>query len=513
MRNRMKWNVWAGCLAMALLMLASCSDKDNYESALPKDAALVVSVNPVSVAEKSGLAGEEGAVAVQRLGEALKSGMQGSEQLIDKILKNPAESGIDFQRNLYFFVESQSVSAGILARVADRGKLETLFDALSKQQLCPAVTEADHCFWTALGKVLAAYTSDALLVLTDPNGGAPEDMLHTASMLLRQGEEEGYRSTPDFGRIKQGKGDIIALGSLDLVPGRYVTPMLMGISGNMKLKDVKYLAELTFGQGKITVDFTDLTTDRVMKQMQEKQMQAFGKIDGKYLDYFPANTGFWMSMHLDGQKMYELLKEHPMFNNELESSMVPVDFEAIFGSLKGDMALAGDWASGSFILYADVTDERFLQTFEDLKPLLALTAGQMQLVNRGATAYEFRMADGSLFGMRPGYVAFWFGVSDGHFYLTNRLQWIDASVEGLTLRSCPWGKAVSGKRCYYAMNLAGLAEAGSVYANHPEMQAFQFLKGLDYLTVEMTDASRVRMELAVKEQNRNILRSLLEALN
>ena len=505
-----KW--MAGCWMMLLVgIMASCASGDNYESALPKDAALVVSVNPASMAEKSGLAGEEGTAVVQKLGDALKSGMQGSEQLIDKMMDDPDESGIDFRKDMYFFVESQTVSAGILARVSHAGKLEALFDELGRQQICSSLKEEDGCTWTVLGNVLAAYTSDALLLLTDPNGGSPQDMRHTASMLLRQNENEGYRATPDFGLLKKGKGDIVALGSLDLIPGKYVTPMLMGISGDLKLEDVKYLAEIRFGQGKMTVDFTDLTTDAVMKRMKEQQLQAFGEIEGEYLDCFPANTGFWMSVHIDGKKMYELLCGHPVLGNQLENSMMPVDFEAIFHALKGDMAVAGDVLSGTFIAYADVTDDRFLQTFEDLKPLLALTGGQMRLFNRGASGYEFRMQDGSVIGMRPGNQSLWFGVSEGRFYLTNHADLINARVPGLTLRDCPWGKSVKGKRCFYAMNLGALAENAQSVAGRPELQALGFVKGLDYLTIEGVNAEKSRMELVMKDSQINILSSLLSA--
>ena len=512
MLNGMNKKWLAGCwIGLLVGIMASCASGDQYESALPKDAALVVSVSPVSIAEKGGLAGEEGEAAVQKLGDALKSGMQGSEQLIDKIMDDPAESGIDFRKDVYLFVESQTVSAGILARVSHEGKLEALFEELGRQQICSGLTEEDGCTWTVLGNVLAAYTPDALLLLTDPNGGNPQDMRHTASMLLRQGEDEGYRSTSDFGLLKKAKGDIVALGSLDLMPGRYVAPMLMGVSGDLKLEDVKYLAEITFGQGKMTVDFTDLTTDPVMKQMKEQQLQVFGEIEGEYLDCFPANTGLWMSMHIDGKKLYELLCSYPVLGNQLENSMMPIDFEAILGALKGDMAVAGDVVSGAFIAYADVTDDRFLQTFEDLKPLLALTGGQMQLFNRGDSEYEFRMQDGSVMGMRRGNQSLWFGVSEGRFYLTNHADWINARVLGLTLRDCPWGKSVKGKRFFYAMNLGALAEKGQSVVGRPEWQALGFVKGLDYLTIEGVDAEKSRMELVMKDQKTNILSSLLGA--
>lgn len=289
----------------------------------------------------------------------------------------------------------------------------------------------------------------------------------------------------------------------------------MGASGGLELKDIKTLADVTFSQGKMRIDFTNLTTGQVMKQLQEKQAQAFGKIEGTYLDKFPANTGFWMSMHIDGKKIYEILCKHPLLNSQLENSMMPIDFESVLGSMKGDMAVAGNPVSGKFIAYADVTDDRFLQTFENLKPLLALTGGRMQLVSRGATGYEFRVLDGTMLGIRPGYQVWWFGVSNGRFYLTNQVDWIDAFVPGQTLRDCPWGKQVEGNLLYWGMNLeSAVEEAGQTYGALSEWkQALGFLQGLDYLTFVMEDMNKSRLELVMKDSDRNILQSLLGAIN
>ena len=42
--------------------------------------------------------------------------------------------------------------------------------------------------WTSMGRVLVTYTDDAFLALLDLKGGEAKDMLHMASMLLRQTE-------------------------------------------------------------------------------------------------------------------------------------------------------------------------------------------------------------------------------------------------------------------------------------------------------------------------------------
>ena len=72
----MNRNVLVSCLLVTVMLLASCSKKNDYEKVLPKDAAVVMSVDLVSMADKSGLSGDEGAPVVARLSNALKSGAE-----------------------------------------------------------------------------------------------------------------------------------------------------------------------------------------------------------------------------------------------------------------------------------------------------------------------------------------------------------------------------------------------------------------------------------------------------
>lgn len=194
----MNRNVLIGCLLATVMLLASCSKKNVYENVLPKDAAVVVSVDLVSMADKSGLSSDKGAPVVARLSNALKSGAEGAGELIDKVTKDPSESGLDLTEKVYYFVGSGGVSTGLVMRVSDDGKLEDLLKALHDQQVCEKPVEADGCMWTAMGNVLVAYTDDAFLAMLDLKGGQAKDMLHSASMLLRQTEKTVLLRLPTF---------------------------------------------------------------------------------------------------------------------------------------------------------------------------------------------------------------------------------------------------------------------------------------------------------------------------
>lgn len=167
------------------------------------------------------------------------------------------------------------------------------------------------------------------------------------------------------------------------------------------------------------------------KDLLKKQAEVSGELDGTYLKVFPANTVLWMAANVNGEKAYELLRENPTVRQELDNSMMPLDFEAIFKAVKGDVAVAMPEMSlkPGFILYADVKNGDFMRTFEDLKPMLAMTNGQMRLVDKGENAYQFVVANGAMLGMGRGPVSFWLGVKDDRFYLTNQEDLIGREVK------------------------------------------------------------------------------------
>lgn len=495
-----------GWLLLLLLCLTACGPRHSYECALPKDAALVVRADFASMAAKSGLNGAAGQPAIRRISDALKSGMEGSSGLIDRIMTRPDESGLDLKTNIYFFAEPQGERFGLLAKVLQKGKLEELMEVLAEQQICSELKESDGCTWTTLGKVLVAFNRSAFVAMVDPQTSDAREMQPAVALLLRQDEQSGFAGTDAFRQLQAADGDIVALTAMNLLPHQWLAPLTMGLSAELRQENVKYLSVVRFEAGKAVMNIRSLTTDPVMLAFQEKLHQVVAPVEGKYLDLFPANTLCWMTGRWDGAALYRWLCENPTVAHELEHSMMPIDFEAIFSAVKGDVALALTDLSGQhFIAWADVTGSDFLHTFEELKPLLALTGGQMQLIGGGQEGYEFRSKGGWL-----GKGSLWLGVKENRFYLTNDRSLVDARVLGLSLRDNPWGGEVAGKYFYLALNANVLHHTFSQRLKGSDVMAqfLAILAGLDYLTVESEDGVNARVELVMKDKRQNFLQTM-----
>lgn len=494
------------------LFMAACGSTSDYRNAIPAKSAAVVAIDANSMSEKSGLSGDKADKAViSRFENMVKSGLVGSEALVEKIFRDAEESGLGLKEKIYLFMGEQAKMGGLLVKVTDRDKLEELIEALKKQQICLPVKETDGCEWTVVGDWLLAYNDGAMVLVADNKGSDPKSLVRQASMWLRQKDGEGFSASDDFKIMEQKKGDIIVWSSLDVLPHEAVYPLIMGVSAEMRLKDVKAVSTVDFTTGKTVMDVEMMVTDKVMKGILEKKQMVTSDIEGNYLDVFPQNTPFWATANIKGGEFYDFICENPSVRRYFEKSMIPLDFGSVFSAIKGDVALGMSGPDGrEFIAYADVTTDAFLKSFESLKSMAALSGGQVILRNHGDNGYEFKTVDGSLVGLAPGYLALWIGVKDGRFYVTNKESLIDRRVLGLSLRNREWGERVKGQRFFMVSDLTSLDRLFDLSKFKGSMASvLVFFGGLDYLTVESADGSNVHIEIIMKDKNRNPLSVLL----
>lgn len=494
-------------------LLAACGGKHDYRNAIPAKSAAVVSIDINSMSVKCGLSGDNtNQKLLTRLEKLVKSGLTGSEALVERIFNDAAESGLGLKDKIYFFAGEQAKMGGLIVKVTDAGKLEDVLEALKKQQVCTAVKETDGCKWTVIGNWLLAYNDGAMILVADNKGSNPQSLMRQASMWLRQKEGEGFSASDDFKSIEQKKGDIVVWSSLEVLPQEVVYPLTMGVSAELRLKDVKAVSTIDFVAGKTVVDVEMMVADKVMNNILDKKQQVTSTVKGGYLDMFPSATPFWATANIKGGEFYDFICGNPSVRRYFEKSMIPLDFRSIFSAINGDVALAMSGQQGKeFIAYADVENDGFLESFEKLKPLAALSGGQVLLRNYGDKGYEFKTTDGSLVGLPQGYVELWIGVKDGKLYVTNKESLIDRRVLGLSLRNSKWGDRVEGQRFFMVTDLTSLNNILDLKNLKGAMSSILvFFDGLDYLTVESADGNDVHVEILMKDKNRNPLAALLD---
>ena len=501
---------------VSLLFLAACSPKTEYTNALPKDASVVVAMELDEMAQKAGLNGAEGQKVVDKLKGFLKGGLQGeAARLAERIVEQPSESGLSLNDKVYLFATPHAQAFAILAKVADESKVEALLKTLEKESIATPLKEESGSRWTQIGKVLCAFNNGTFLLL-QPTKGEASAMQGTLHSLMRQKEGEGFAALPEFGRIEAEGNDIASVVNLTAVPYELTTTLRMGLSADIRLEDIKYLLTANFEQGRLVVNSESLIQNPKVLGFFDAMDKVMQPIQGKLLDCYQGNAQLWVGGHIKGKELYNMLCQNPAIKRTLDNPLLPVDVEYIFSSIEGEFAVGNSsLLTGEYLLYADVTNSDFLKTFEDLRPLLALTGGQITLETIDKDEYLMRTAYGN----------FWFGVKNKRLYVTNKKAWAEEAgrTYGASLGVKTWASEVKENRLYASLNLAafqtslkevlGQYSSESLEKNGMTIAALMILHSqFDYLNVSMSDWQHGQAELVLKDKQTNLLQWLVGIL-
>jgi len=496
----------------ALLLLVACSPQTEYTHAIPKNASVVMGMELDEMAEKAGLNGQEGDKVISKLKTLIGGGLQGdAAQLAERIIDQPSESGLSFDDKVYLFATPHAEALAMLAKVTDEGKVEKLLDMLEKESVATPLREESGCRWAQVGGTLCAFNNGTFLLL-QPSKGDASGMKGTLLSLMRQKEGEGFHALPEFAKVKAEGNDLASVINLSAMPYEWSAPLRMGLSGNIRLEDIKYFVSANFEQGRVVMNSESLINNPMIQGFFDAMDKVMQPVGGKYLDYYEGNTMLWMGGNIQGKELYKMLCQNPTIRQVLDNPILPVDVEYIFSSIEGDFAFGCDnLTTGNYLLYADVTNSGFLKTFEDLRPLLALTGGQIVLDNVGENEYL----------MHTLYGKFWFGVKDNRLYVTTNRTWAEevGRTYGASLGRKPWASEVKENRLYASVNLKALNQTLAKYrslmitGNRQVDTALLFFVGqCDYFNASMTDWRHGKAELVLKDKNMNLLQWLVSVL-
>ena len=505
----MSKKIFNNLLLIGILFLVSCSPKTEYTHALPKNASIVVGMELDQMANKAGLNGSEGEKVVKKLKTLMKGGLQGdAAQLAERIIDQPSESGLSFDDKVYLFATPHAEALAILAKVTDEGKLETLMNVLQKESIATPLREESGCRWTQVGGALCAFNNGTFLLL-QPSKGDASGMKGTLLSLMRQKEGEGFASLPEFTKIEVPGNDIASVVNFSAVPYELTTPLRMGLSADIRLEDIKYFVSANFEPGKVVMNSESLISNPKILGFFDTMDKVIQPIQGKYLDYYQGNTLLWASGRIDGKELYRMLCQNPTIKQMLDNPLLPVDVEYIFSSIQGDFAVGRSTLyTNNYLLYADVTNSDFLKTFEDLRPMLALTGGQIVLDNVGTDEYVMRTYEGN----------YYFGVKNNRLYVTNNRSFAEEAgrTYGASMGVKPWSAEVKQNRLYASVNLSAIAKAYRSYNFTGNKQVDTFLMLLinqcNYLNVSMPDWRQGKAELVLNDKDQNLLKLLVSML-
>ena len=434
-------------LTVLIVFLTACAKTSEYTNVIPADASVVASINLKSLASKAGLNDKENETAKQKVLEALKSGMNAATfQQLEKVMKNPSESGIDIESPFYVFSSSSFPYPAIVGKVSNEDNLHTSLDVMTKEQICQPVSEADGYSFTTMNGILLAFNNSTVMIVTVNGTSQTEKAKKGITDLMKQTADNSIVKCGAFQKMEQQKSDVNFFASMKTIPATYRSQASMGLPAEVKPEDITLVGGLNFEKGKIALKSENYTENDAVKALLKKQMESFGKTNGTFAKYFPASTLMFLNIGVKGEGLYNLLSENKEFRNTISIAKAD-EVKELFGSFNGDIS-AGlinvtRNIAPTFMLYADVKNGNALEALYKNKQSLGMKRGE-DIIQLGKDEYVYKTKGMNIF----------FGIKDKQMYATNDelLYKNVGKAADKSIKDAPYASDMKGKNIFVAIN-------------------------------------------------------------
>ena len=486
------------CLAAVAALIVSCGGGADYRNLLPADSFMTMSVNPASLMEKSGACDAAHNPLLDRLkaelGKTENLSAEESEYLLS-LLENPAESGLDLKKDLFFFmslggadVNNPEVSGGLLFPVGDKSKLDALIARINGKSGTETVTE-NGVSVVKIGEEaelagVCAYNDLACLLYFKANPGAGVE--ERVRELFAQKQSESLMGNKAAAAQLAGRNDVNMVMSYGNLSTLMNNPMLSAMPMMDVLKGAAVTGSVNFEKGRIVSDaavkYEDKGSERKMKEFYAYVKPQTGAL----LRYVPANSIGAVSYGLDGEKLYTMLAAMPGYGMMLGNPMIKQVLDAFDGDCV--ISFSGMTPDGRYpiaSLLVEVKDPAVLQT------IVTNLAG-MPVQQTAEGEYIFSMGD----------ITVLFGVKNKVLYCTTDAA-VKSALDGADIESlASMSKIFKGQSGSFYVDFEGVtaltaqlvggnvtpqAEAAlSVLGMFDDMEAYGTMKG-GTAVVNMTD--------------------------
>ena len=496
-------------LTVLIVFLTACSKTSEYTNVIPADASVVASINLKSLASKAGLNDKENETAKQKVLEALKSGMNAATfQQLEKVMKNPSESGIDIESPFYVFSSSSFPYPTVVGKVSNEDNLHASLDMMAKEQICQPISEADGYSFTTMTGSLLAFNSSTVLVVNVSGTTQTEKAKEAITNLLKQTADNSIVKSGAFQKMEKQKSDINFLASMEAIPATYRNQISMGLPTEVKTEDITLVGGLNFEKGKIALKTENYTENEAVKALIKKQMESFGKANNTFVKYFPASTLMFLNIGVKGEGLYNLLSENKEFRNTISIAKAD-EVKELFGSFNGDIS-AGlinvtRNIAPTFMLYADVKNGNALEALYKNKQSLGMKRGE-DIIQLGKDEYVYKTKGMNIF----------FGIKDKQMYATNDelLYKNVGKAADKSIKDAPYASDMKGKNIFAAINADAILDLTVVkmvagFGGQEVKTYIELANKVSYLSMS-SEGEISEIDLCLKDKDVNALKQIVD---
>lgn len=494
-----------------IAVMTACSKKAAYVNAIPADASVVVSIDLNTLAEKAGINGKDNEAMKQKMLDALKNEMTAvSFQHLEKIIKDPVESGIDIKAPLYGFTSPTFSDLTVVAKVGNVDNLRASIEIMAKEQICQPLAEGDGYQFALVGSdnLLAFNETTALFI--EVRGTSETDAAKQAiTGLLKQTADNSISKNAGFQKMQKSKGDVTFFASMNAIPETYARQINAGIPSEINLKDMSIIGGLSFEDGKIAINFENYSENEQVNALLKKQEKANKKLSNTFLKYFPESTLAFFSIGTNGEELYKLLQNNQEFRNSVSIAKAD-DIKNLFSSFNGDISIGLVNVTmnnaPTFVAYAEVKNGDALKAIYTNKQQLGLSKGD-DILQLSENEYVYKTKGMNIF----------FGTRGKQLYATNdELLYknigkpIDKSIE-----EAPYASDIKGKSLFFVVNANAIVDLPVVKMlaglGGEEFQTYYKLSSqASYFDITSVNGEKTEIALVLKDKEVNALKQIID---
>ena len=492
-------------LLSAAWIFLSCARQADYVSILPGDASVVVSVDWSALARKSGLLGNAEA---QRVFSGWLENGSGPAWWNDAApwLAAPFASGLSLLDPMYIFFQPSTGTAGCVAKVSDRRRLEEAFAALSAKHLCAPLEDSGVAGYVQAffgSHRVACFNGETFIGLSQTSPADTADVALLLKAFLQADASESVAHEEAFRRMCAKQSDLAVYAAMP-EGGKPATALLPSGKGCPAwMEGTEVIGNLYFLEGRVRWEMETVAPDSLLEK--QRQRAAFiRKLSSGYLEYFPASSLCYAGMGLEGVGLVEWLLSDPSFvmRSQDWGKRLGIDVKSVLASVKGDCvvgvpSLTADGAP-AFVCFAEVDGSFPLDALhEAFAPKVREEAGGFWSVDAGR-------------GMKLVY-----GIRDNVFFAA-----VDAAASEVWAKKKPsmaddW-KWEAADACAFAQaNVQGILELPlfnlAMSMGGAETALLRSaLAMVDDVECAVTDINKVRMEVRMSGREENALKQWVD---
>lgn len=313
--------------SLLCVLLASCSDGNDYLDAVPKKSPLVASLDLTRYEGMTGAA-------------FLKTLFQ---------IDNMDGKGIDAGKKVYAF-ESPNGYYGLCLSVADQSALKDILTTHGYK-----LSQFRGSNFTVLGSSwVVGFDDDALLVMGPVNPNEQRNVMIDMAGYLGQDSEKGLRASTLISRLDSIQAPVALVSAMKSLPELMRSSLMLCAPNEVNIDKLYYFAGISLNGDYIQVDGSLYSSDdKDDGQLKSYQKEHLGLISGKYLQYIDnhdfvsilLNTKTPLTTLTQGKADFEKL-----FAALNASSKSDIDYKSVFAGASDEILVGVPPHSGNLRL-------------------------------------------------------------------------------------------------------------------------------------------------------------------